>query len=216
MAARIEAVDFVVVSFGLAVSALDEDREAIEFNMDRAGFDPHIKARAMEVADATAKIDGYQQLDAVKRKYGAEPWFKFVPGNFTSHLLAGSEDMWRKEGPRLLEGLLARYDPMPVLHNLDGPQLWIPGAQDRDAPPKETLRRLTELQDAGGPITTAVSPNADHGMYEFEILADGERVSTRRAEGYFRVMPDFIAGRSLSSSCGSAVMSGRRNEPRNQ
>jgi len=219
LAARIEPVDFVVVSFGLAVSPLDEDREAIEFDMERAGFGPEIKAKAMEVADATAKIvesgftEGYDELEAAKRKYGNEPWFKFVRGNITTYLLGGSPEMWRKEGPRLLEGVPARYDPMPVLTNLDVPQLWIIGGQDRDAPPKETLRRLTSLREAGRPITTAVYRDADHGMYEFETGADGERVSTRQPDGYFRIMADFIAGKTLASSYGSAVTSGGRSTP---
>jgi len=38
LAARIEPVDFVVVSFGLAVSPLDEDGEAIDF--DKGSFRP--------------------------------------------------------------------------------------------------------------------------------------------------------------------------------
>lgn len=213
LAARIEPVDFVVVSYGLAVSPLDEDREAIDFDMERAGFGPQIKAKAMEVADATARIiesgftEGWDQLDAVRRKYGGEPWFKAVRGNITTYLLSGSAEMWRKEGPRLLEGIPARYDPMPVLTNLDVPQLWVIGGQDRDAPPKETLRRLTTLRAAGRPITTAVYPNADHGMYEFETLADGERLSTRQPDGYFRLMADFIAGKPLTEKYGNAMMS---------
>jgi uncharacterized protein len=213
LAARIEPVDFVIVSFGLAVSPLDEDREAIAFDMDRGGFGPQIKAKAMEVADATALIvesdftEGYEQLDAVKRKYGAEPWFRHVRGNITTYLLKGSAEEWRKNGPPLLEGIPARYDPMPVLTNLDVPQLWLLGGQDRDAPPHETLRRLTSLQNAGRPITTAVFPNADHGMYEFELLADGERESTRQPEGYLKMMTHFIAGQPLESKYGSAVIS---------
>lgn len=219
LAAHIEPVDFVIVSFGLAVSPLDEDREAIAFDMERAGFGPEINAKAMEVADATAKMvetnftEGYEQLDAVKSKYGNEPWFKSVRGNFTQYLLGGTPEMWRKEGPRLLDGVPARYDPMPVLTNLDVPQLWILGGQDRDAPPRETLRRLTTLREAGRPISTAVFPNADHGMYEFETGADGERVSTHQAEGYFALMRDFIVGKPLESSYGSAVMSSRRDSP---
>ena len=213
LAARIEPVDFVIVSFGLAVSPLDEDREAIDFDMERAGFGPDIKAKAMEVADATAKIvesnftEGYEQLEAVKRKYGHEPWFKSVRGNFTVHLLAGSPEQWRKEGPPLLEGIPAHYDPMPVLANLEVPQLWILGGQDRDAPPGETIRRLAMLRITGRPITTAVFPDADHGMYEFETLADGERVSTRQSDGYFAMMRDFIQGKHPAPSYGSAEIS---------
>jgi pimeloyl-ACP methyl ester carboxylesterase len=214
LAARIEPVDFVIVSFGLAVSPLDEDREAIEFDMERAGFGPAIKASAMEIAAAVATIvesnftEGYDRLDAVKRKYGDEPWFKSVRGNIAWYLLAQSEETIRKEGPRLLEGVPAHYDPMPVLTNLDVPQLWILGGQDRDAPPMETLRRLDALTSAGRPIATAVFPGADHGMYEFETGPDGERVSTRQPEGYFQMMKDFIEGRPSAASYGSARMRG--------
>jgi pimeloyl-ACP methyl ester carboxylesterase len=201
LAARIEPVDFVIVSFGLAVSPLDEDREAIDFDMERAGFGPEIKAEAMQIADAVARIvetnftEGYEQLDAVKRKYGNEPWFKSVRGNIAWYLLSQSEETIRRQGPRLLEGVPAQYDPMPVLANLEVPQLWIFGGQDRDAPPRQTLRRLAALRSAGRPIATVVFPGADHGMYEFETGADGERVSTRQPEDYFRKMKDFIEGR---------------------
>jgi pimeloyl-ACP methyl ester carboxylesterase len=216
LAAQIEPVDFVIVSFGLAVSALDEDREAIGFDMERAGFGPGIKAKAMEVADATAALvesnftEGYEQLEAVKRKYGSKPWFKSVRGNFTAYLLAETPETIRKQGPLLLEGLPAQYDPMPVLTNLDAPQLWILGGQDRDAPPAETVRRLAALRDAGRPITTAVFPDADHGMYEFETLPDGERLSTRQPEGYFPLMRDFIEGAPQLSGYGSAEIEAER------
>lgn len=214
LAARIEPVDFVIVSFGLAVSPLDEDREAIDFDMQRAGFGAEVKAKAMEIADATAKIvdsnftEGYEQLDAVKRKYGSEPWFKSVRGNITWYLLAQPEETIRREGPRLLEGVPAQYDPMPVLTNLEVPQLWILGGQDRDAPPGETIRRLDALSNAGRPIATAVFPAADHGMYEFETRDDGERVSTRQPDGYFQMMKDFIEGKPRAPGYGSAQIRG--------
>lgn len=198
LAAQIEPVNFVIVSFGLAVSPLEEDREAIAFDMERAGFGADIKARAMEVADATATIvasnftDGFEQLEVLKRKYGQEPWFKAVRGNFTAYLLASSAETSRKEGPSLLEGIPAQYDPMPVLANLKVPHLWILGGQDRDAPPFETIRRLQMLRKAGRPISVTIFPDADHGMYEFETGLDGERLSTRQPEGYFPLMRDFI------------------------
>jgi uncharacterized protein len=95
----------------------------------------------------------------------------------------------------LLEGVPAQYDPIPVLTNLDVPQLWILGGQDRDAPSGETTRRLAGLRKAGRPITNVVFPNAEHGMYEFETLPSGERVSTRQPEDYFPLMRDFIKGK---------------------
>lgn len=213
LAARIEPVDFVIVAYGLAISPMEEDREAIEFDMERAGFGPQIKAKALEIGAATAKIvesgftEGFEELEELKRNYGSEPWFKSVRGNITIYLLGGTPEMWRKEGPKLLEGVPARYDPRPVLANLDVPQLWILGGQDRDAPPGETSRRLATLRSAGRPITTAVFPNADHGMYEFETRPDGERVSTRQPDGYFAMMRDFIAGKPQAASYGSAQIS---------
>ena len=198
LAARIEPVDFVIVSFGLAVSVLDEDREAIELDMDLGGFDPRIKQKAMEVADATMTIvasnftAGYEQLELVKRNYGEEPWFKAIRGNFSKYLLDTPAEISRKEGAILLEGVPAQYDPMPVLSNLGTPQLWLLGGQDRDAPSAETARRLTALRKEGRPITLIVFPNAEHGMYEFESLENGERVSTRQPQGYFDAMRDFI------------------------
>jgi hypothetical protein len=44
-------------------------------------------------------------------------------------------------------------------------------------------------------------------MYEFETLADGERVSTRQPDGYFSMMSDFIQGKRQATSYGSAKMS---------
>ncbi|HEY1229702.1 MAG TPA: alpha/beta fold hydrolase, partial [Ramlibacter sp.] len=185
LAARIEPVDFVIVSFGLAVSPIEEDREAIAFDMRRAGFGADVQRKAGTVADATAAIidsnftEGFDRLDALKAQYGKEPWFGHVRGNFTSYLLTTPEATVRKDFPALLEGVPAHYDPMPLLAHLDVPQLWILGGQDRDAPPFETLRRLQDLRHAGRPVASAVFPQADHGMYEFETRPDGERVSTR-------------------------------------
>ncbi|WP_257644134.1 alpha/beta hydrolase family protein [Luteimonas salinisoli] len=213
LAARIEPVDFVIVSFGLAVSPLEEDREAIAFDMQRGGFGPEAAAGAMAIADATARviesgfIEGYAQLESVKAKYGDEPWYPSVRGNFTWYLLGNDEATVRKEAPHLVYGIPAHYDPMPVLETLDVPQLWALGGQDRDAPPGETLRRLAALQRDGRPIVTALFPGADHGMYEFETGPDGERVSTRQPEGYFRVMADFILGGPLEPGYGTAELS---------
>ena len=91
---------------------------------------------------------------------------------------------------------------MPVLANLEVPQLWILGGQDRDAPPGETVRRLAVLRRSGRPITTVVFPNADHGMYEFKTLPNGARVSTRQPEGYFILMRDFIKSRGEQRQAG--------------
>ncbi|SDY46589.1 hypothetical protein SAMN04487939_102267 [Lysobacter sp. yr284] len=214
LAARIAPVDFVVVSFGLAVSPLEEDREAIAFDLRRAGFggDAAAMAGAMAIADATATLidsgfaEGYDALAAVKAKYAQARWYASVRGNFTWYLLGNDADTIRRDAPGLVRGVPAHYDPMPVLEQLDTPQLWALGGQDRDAPPQETLRRLAALQRAGKPIARALFARAEHGLYEFETSADGERVSTRQPDGYFRLMADFILGKPLQARYGEAAV----------
>lgn len=211
LAARIAPVDFVVVSFGLAVSPLDEDREAIAADIARAGFGADALAGAMEIADATAALiesdftEGYAALAAVQARYRDAPWYPAVRGNFTGYLLANDAETIRRDAPGLVRGVPAHYDPMPVLESLEVPQLWLFGGQDRDAPPGETLRRLAVLQREGRPITTAVFAGAEHGMYEFETDAGGERLSTRQPDGYLRLMADFIRGVPLQPRYGEAV-----------
>jgi uncharacterized protein len=203
LAAKIAPVDFVIVGFGLAVSPLDEVREAIAFDLTSRGYGTDVLAKAMHIADAVSAIivsdfrTGYEQVAAVRAKYGKEPWFKFVHGDIAFYLLETPEATLREQGPVLLAGVPANYDPMPVLRNLDTPQLWILAADDHDTPSAETERRLRALQATGKPITVAVFPHTEHGIYEYEGSADGGRVDTRNPEGYFAMMRDFIFARTV-------------------
>lgn len=212
LAARIEAVDFVIVGFGLAVSPLEEDRSAIRLDMTRRGHGPEVMARAMEVADAVEAVlesgfrEGYDRVDAVKQKYGAEPWFKDVHGNVAFLVLEKPPAELRELGPVLFQGCPLHHDPMPVLRNLATPQLWILGEDDLDAPSAETIRRLRGLAADGAPITTAVFPRAGHGIYEYEAGPDGSQVSTRQPDGYFALMRDFILRGRLEPRYGSSTL----------
>ncbi|MFZ0869736.1 MAG: alpha/beta hydrolase [Rhodanobacter sp.] len=212
LAAKIEPVDFVIVGFGLAVSPLEEDREAIALDMTRQGYGADVMAKAMKVADATAAIvrsdfrEGYDQLAALRVQYANEPWFKHVHGDFSFYLLDNPEAIVREKGPALLANVPADYDPMPVLRNLDTPQLWILGEDDTEAPSAETARRLRELIAKGQPMTLAVFPHADHGIYEYETKGDGTRVSTRNPDGYFAMMRDFIRNGRLENHYGSSTI----------
>jgi uncharacterized protein len=212
LAAKIEPVDFVIVGFGLAVSPLDEDREAIALDITRHGYGADVMAKAMEVADATAAIllsdfrESYDQLEAVRRKYENEPWFKYVHGDITFALLEMSQAQLRERGPELLPHVPMQYDPMPVLRNLDVPQLWILAADDTDAPSAETEHRLRALAAEGKPIATAVFPHTDHGIYEYETKADGTRMSTRNPDGYFAIMLDFIRTGRVGESYGTSMI----------
>jgi hypothetical protein len=105
-----------------------------------------------------------------------------------------------------LAGVPADYDPMPVLRNLDTPQLWILGEDDSEAPSATTVKRLRGLIGQGKPIALAVFPHADHGIYEYETTSDGKRVSTRNSDGYFMMMRDFMRDGRTSGPYGNSTL----------
>ena len=216
LAATQAPVDFVITSHGLAVSPVEEDRESITLDMTRRGYGPDIVAKAMEISDATAGIiasgfkDGYERIDALRTKYGAEPWFKYVHGDISFVILDMPHAQARELGSKFAVGIRPFYDSMPVLRELKTPQLWILGQDDLDAPSAETLRRLKALAQDGHPITFAVFPHAQHAIYEYEEtpMPEAKRTNTRHPDGYFSIMHDFIIQGRLESHYGSSVLGG--------
>ena len=211
-AATMAPVDFVIVGYGLAVSPIEEDRAAIELDMTRRGYGPDVVTKALEVGAATEAIlvsnfqSGFDRLDAVRARYGHEPWFQYVRGNVTFFMLKLPESEVRERGPKMLPGVSLHYDPMPVLRRLNIPQLWILGGDDLDAPITETVRRLHTLAASGKPIDIAIFPRAEHGIFEYETAADGTRLSTRNPEGYFAMMRDYILEGWLWREYGSSIL----------
>lgn len=195
-AATLTAADFVMVGYGLAVSPLDEDREAIALDMTRHGFGRAETTKALEIGKAAESIirsgfqSGYQELAALRETFRGEPWLPYVRGNVTRLMIEMPEATLRKVGPTAFNGVLPDYDPMPVLKTLEVPQLWILGGQDIDAPYAETFRRLRTLQADGKPVSIAVYPHVEHGLYAFEEVG-GERLSTRQPASLLALLNDF-------------------------
>lgn len=212
LAATLVPADFVIAAYALAVSPLDEDREAVALDMSRHGFGADETRKALEVAHAVeviVKADfqrGYGELAALRARYSAEPWFEYLRGNVTGLLLSETPAFWKEKGPVFFAGIDPDYDPMPVLEKLNTPQLWILGADDIDAPPQETWRRLLTLKRAGRPITAVMLRGAEHGLYVYELDAKGERLSTGLHPAYFAVMRDFILRREFSTNYPDALV----------
>jgi len=211
LAATRAPVDYVIVGYGLAVSVIDEDREAIELEMRLKHHSPDEIAKALEVATAAEAVfesrftSGFAELIALRAKYVGEPWFKDLHGNFTHFVLEMDEKQMREMAPTIgAWNTPFSYDPMPVLHALGVPQLWVLGADDLDAPSAETARRLRGLVAGGKRISIATFPGAEHGITEFEIAADGSRVSTRYSAGYFEILRDYARDGRLRPRYGRA------------
>ena len=191
LAARIEPVDFVIVGFGLAVSPLEEDREAIALDMTRNGYGADVMAKAME----SRRCDGGdhpQRTFATATNSSTQcargTASEAVVQECARRLHVSSCSRCRKrnvreQGPALLAGVPAEYDPMPVLRNLDTPQLWILGEDDTEAPSAETARRLRALTAKAADHAGAVSARRprhlrvrDHGRRNARVHAQPGRL----------------------------------------
>lgn len=205
LAAKNGDAAFVIVGYGLAVSPVEEDREALQLDMIRHGFGTAETVKALEIGRAAHAIirsdftSGYEGLRAKIQSYKDEPWFRFARGNMTGFMVDTPEAELREQGPRLLAGLIPDYDPMPVLRASKTPQLWILGAQDIDAPYLETYRRLQALKKHGRKFSLIVYPDAEHGLYRF-TMKGGERLSTRQPASLQSLLATFASGRPLAEN----------------
>jgi hypothetical protein len=199
-AANDAGADFVAVGFGLLLNPLEEDSEQVFTELRAEGYGEGTLAKARDAVAATGAViashfeAGYEQLAAVKSRFGAEPWFGKIKGEFTGDILAFDEKTLRQEGRAKYDNLDIdwHYDAIGELRKVKASQLWIVAGEDREAPPGVTIQRLTALRQEGKGIAIVRFPNTDHGMYEFTQAADGERTVTRVTDGYFRLLADWI------------------------
>jgi pimeloyl-ACP methyl ester carboxylesterase len=196
----------------LAVSVIDEDQEEVALEMRLKGHSQPEISKALEVASAAEAVfesgvtKGFERFDALRAKYRNEPWYKDLHGNYTHFILPYTAAEIREKGKDFIFGTPFRYDPMPTLRAVEAPQLWILGEDDLEAPSAETSRRIKALIAEGKPITLALFPHAEHGMTEYEVASNGERVSTRYAPGYFAMMRGYARNGRVSGSYGSSVV----------
>lgn len=212
LAASRSGADFVIVGFGLAIPPIEEDREEVILDMQLKGHSQAEIDKALELQAAAAKLvesrftEGYEAFDALRAKYRSAPWYKDVGGDFTPAMLPLDEAQMKALVAKEMPDTPLRYDSMPVLRSLKTPQLWILAKDDVDAPSEETSRRIRGLIAEGRPITLAMFPDAEHGIYEYVVDEKGERKSTRNAEGFFRMIADFARDGRLHGTYGRSVV----------
>jgi hypothetical protein len=204
-------VDFAIVSFGLAVTVLEEDRESVELDMKLHHHSASETAKALELARAgeyvveTGGKEGYEAFDALRQKYRSQPWYKDVHGDFLFFILPlDKEKIVQAIAEYLGFETPFHYEPMPALRAARTPQLWVLGSDDMDAPSAETAKRIKTLIAEGRKYTLAIYPGAEHGMTQYELNAAGERTSTRFAPGYFQMMADFARYGHIKDRYGDA------------
>lgn len=210
LATKDAGADFIAIGYGAVYSPLEEDAEEVFDDLRAQGYGEDVIAKARLVTEATRAIrashftSGYEQLARVKEAYGDEPWFSEIEGEFTGGFLRASEaELRSRAGQNELE-IPWEHDAMAVLRSLSIPQLWVLAGEDRSTPSPLTLERLATLQDEGKPIQVALFPDTDHGIFKFVEQPDGTRRYTRAAEGFFRLLGDWIQG-CLSPPYGDAI-----------
>ena len=211
LAANRAHVDFAIVSFGLAVTVLEEDQEGVALDMHFHHHSAADTVKALELARAGEQVvesggtEGYEAFDALRRKYKSEPWYRDVHGDFVGFILPLDQKQIISAIAEFgFQTTPFRYEPMPALRASTTPQLWVLGGDDLEAPSGETAERIKALIAAGKDYTLAVYPAVEHGMTEYELNAKGERVSTRFAPGYFQMMADFIRNGRIGKHYGTA------------
>ncbi|MBV8371750.1 MAG: alpha/beta hydrolase [Candidatus Eremiobacteraeota bacterium] len=213
LAANRVPVDFAIVSFGLAVSIMQEDQESVALDMYFHHHSASDTAKALDLARAgehvveTGGREGYEAFDALRQKYKSESWYKDVHGDFVFFILPLNQQQIIDAADRefsFLKDTPFHYDPMPALRASTTPQLWVLGADDLDAPSTETAERIQSLIADGKDYTLAVYPGAEHGLTLYELNFKGERLSTRFAPGYFQMMADFIRDGRIGVNYGNA------------
>jgi acetyl esterase/lipase len=133
---------------------------------------------------------GQAELDALKRRYGKEPWFSRLDGQYTGELVRGEVDRARWESPHVSWF----YDSEAVLRGLKIPQLWVFAQDDSVAPSANSIARLEKLRSEGVDATIVVYPHTDHGITTFVTEAPGKRRTTGLARGYLRLIADWAKG----------------------
>lgn len=215
LAASRTPVDFVIVGFGLAFSPLAEDSDQVMLNLKAKGWGPDVLEKAREITDITGALTasngavGFAALDAVRAKYGSEPWFADIKGEFTGLLLNTPNDQIIAMAPRLDVGTSWTYDPLPVLSSLETPILWVLAEDDLEGPPDATRRRLSDLAGQGRPITVLEYPDTDHGIVRFETAPDGRRTPLGYAPGYYQAVLDWARTGRLDGDYGEGRVMAR-------
>lgn len=165
------------------------------------------EAGVAEKLAASGFAHGYRNLDVLRARCHSAPWYKYVRGDYTWLLLSRSDAQLRALGRKVNAWHIPfHYDPMPVLMADTVPQLWMLGGQDFEAPSAVTSLRIKSLISECKPFTLARYPHASHGIMLFDTRADGKRVYTRYAPGYFAMMRDYILKGHLAPAYGDAVI----------
>lgn len=202
LAASRATADFVAVGFGLVVSPIEEDREQLLDEARTMGLGKTSEAQLERLSRATSRLvrshfaTGYAELARVKASIGSAPWAATIEGEYSGDMLRMSDADLRRIGRARFDNLelIWDYDAVAALKRVRVPLLWVLAGEDREAPIAQTRKALATLANSGLRLDSYLFPETDHGIVEFRTNQDGTRTPTRIADGYLRLLADWIKG----------------------
>jgi hypothetical protein len=203
LAATRANADFVAVGFGLVASPIEEDREQMIAEARALKLEAPAIDLLNELSQATARVllsnfsSGFEQLTKVRRELESRPWWAKIRGEYSGAMARLSEEDLRRFGRARFDNLELQwnYDAVGALKRLEAPLLWVLAEDDREAPIETTRAALVQLMREKKGIDVYMFPDADHGMFEYVANPDGSRTPTRIADGYLRLLGDWIKER---------------------
>jgi pimeloyl-ACP methyl ester carboxylesterase len=208
LAATLTPADFIVISYGLVASPIEEDLDQMLLEAEQKNFSAYQLGKIHRLSEATAKIllsgftNGLTELQTLRVELASQPWVNSIHGEYSGAMLRMSDEKLRRLGRPLFDNLELIWDheAMPVLEHLAIPILWIIAEKDREAPVRRTLQALNTLGKQNTLLETYIFPDTDHGMYEFTELPDGRRSKVRITDGYFRLVAEWINEKKIPYS----------------
>jgi pimeloyl-ACP methyl ester carboxylesterase len=200
LAATLTPVDFVVVSFGLIASPIEEDLDQMLLEAQQQQLDASQLKQIRRLSKMTAKIlvsnfnTGFVELEKLRTELKAQSWSGKINGEYSGAMLRMGDKELRRIGRAYFDNLelIWNYESIPALKKLQVPILWIVAEKDREAPIQRTLQALNLLKKSNSALSAYIFPDTDHGMYEYNELPDGSRNNTRVTNGYFRLITEWI------------------------
>jgi pimeloyl-ACP methyl ester carboxylesterase len=210
LAAARAPADFVVVSYGLAISPLDEDRYEVFDELRAKGYDDSVMAKGRELTSITGRImlsrftDGLGRPAQVQgRACGRE-----VAARSRRRFHRSAAELTRRSVHRVARRAWLRRDFR--LRRAGGAA---PGACADALGRRRQGHGSAERADARIPARPAACasaarhcrlPNADHGI--LEEGEEGGQPYARQSAGYFDLLTHWIQTRKLEGKFGTAIL----------
>ncbi|OZY86384.1 hypothetical protein CBP51_04985 [Cellvibrio mixtus] len=200
LAATLTPVDFLVVSYGLIASPIEEDLDQMLLEAQEQQLSASQLKQVRRLSKITAKIllssfnTGFVELEQLRKELKMQLWINKINGEYSGAMLRMSDNDFRRIGHAYFDNLelIWNYESMPVLKKLQVPILWIVAENDREAPVERTLQSLRILKKLNSKLQVYIFPNTDHGMYEYNERPDGSRNKIRITDGYFRLITEWV------------------------